>query len=375
MPIKNTYFFNKFILFLYFTGIKHIWGKLRRCNSGNLEEYLLDDSFRRGSNIRSTTNGRIEYPTKLNEASLKSYRLWNLQDICNWLSHLQMDIYINDCRRWLGKGNHQDIFDVSPIDISRELNLKHQLHRKKIILALNELVGKETDITATNAGKLNNIWVIRWLDDIGLPQYKDTFMEAIIDGRMLHKLTMDDLNQLQVTSSLHIASIKNAIFVSGRLNNWKPDSLIRRSKEDNSSNENSKVYLWTAHRVMEWLKAVDLAEYAPNLRGAGVHGGLIYFEPRFNADLLADLLSIPSSKTLLRRHLATHFKELLGHEKIKEKRDAESNPNIQSLTIAAKMKFPKKTQFSLKRRKSSKSAENIDWSDYVCPMNFSTKQN
>lgn len=26
---------------------------------------------------------------------------------------------------------------------------------------------------------------------------------------------------------------------------------------------------------MEWLRAVDLAEYAPNLRGSGVHGGLI----------------------------------------------------------------------------------------------------
>ena len=26
---------------------------------------------------------------------------------------------------------------------------------------------------------------------------------------------------------------------------------------------------------MEWLRSVDLAEYAPNLRGSGVHGGLI----------------------------------------------------------------------------------------------------
>lgn len=32
---------------------------------------------------------------------------------------------------------------------------------------------------------------------------------------------------------------------------------------------------WSNHRVMEWLRAVDLAEYAPNLRGSGVHGGLI----------------------------------------------------------------------------------------------------
>ena len=29
-----------------------------------------------------------------------------------------------------------------------------------------------------------------WLDDIGLPQYKDQFLEARIDGRMLHLLTV-----------------------------------------------------------------------------------------------------------------------------------------------------------------------------------------
>lgn len=26
---------------------------------------------------------------------------------------------------------------------------------------------------------------------------------------------------------------------------------------------------WSSHRVMQWLKEIDLAEYAPNLRGAG----------------------------------------------------------------------------------------------------------
>lgn len=37
----------------------------------------------------------------------------------------------------------------------------------------------------------------------------------------------------------------------------------------------SEVVQWSNHCVMEWLRAVDLAEYAPNLRGSGVHGGLI----------------------------------------------------------------------------------------------------
>ena len=38
----------------------------------------------------------------------------------------------------------------------------------------------------------------RWLDDVGLPQYKDAFMEARVDGRVLNYLTVDDLFQLKV---------------------------------------------------------------------------------------------------------------------------------------------------------------------------------
>ena len=34
-------------------------------------------------------------------------------------------------------------------------------------------------------------------------------------------------------------------------------------------------------RVMEWLRHVDLSEYAPNLRGSGVHGALLVFESRW----------------------------------------------------------------------------------------------
>jgi len=33
-------------------------------------------------------------------------------------------------------------------------------------------------------------WICKWLDDIGLPQYKDQFYEAKIDGRMLNYLTV-----------------------------------------------------------------------------------------------------------------------------------------------------------------------------------------
>lgn len=61
-------------------------------------------------------------------------------------------------------------------------------------------------------------------------------------------------------------------------------------------------------------------------------------EPRFTAELLASLLSIPPSKTLLRRHLNTHFKELLGRECIQEKREAEATLGYVPLSATTKVK-------------------------------------
>ena len=46
------------------------------------------------------------------------------------------------------------------------------------------------------------------------------------------------------------------------------------AQNQKSTNPNDIVY-WTNHRVMEWLRSVDLSEYAPNLRGSGVHGALM----------------------------------------------------------------------------------------------------
>jgi len=273
-------------------------------------------------------------------------------------------------RKWLKSDPTVCFFTASPVDIERELHLKSALHRKKILLAIDDITGKEFDELTIKAANLDVAWVLRWLDDIGLPQYKDYFLQAKVDGRMLHRLTLEDLSQLHVSSCLHIASLRCGILCMRRLS-WDAEGLIRRSTKlsENTSTDKESVDLWTAHRVMEWLKTIDLSEYAPNLRGAGVHGALMLYEPRFNADLLADLLSIPPSKSLLRRHLAMHFKELVGRTIIHCKRDAEAAPGYLPLTITAKLKPPKRSQFTLKRRKSTKGQSEIDWNDLVCPMN------
>lgn len=63
------------------------------------------------------------------------------------------------------------------------------MHRKKLLLAVSGAKEQAGDVVEP-AGKLDHQWVIRWLDDIGLPQYKDAFFDARIDGRMLHHLTL-----------------------------------------------------------------------------------------------------------------------------------------------------------------------------------------
>lgn len=193
---------------------------------------------------------------------------------------------------------------------------------------------------------------MRWLDDVGLPQHKDTFSNARIDGRMLHRLTMEDLVTLHINSSLHAASLRRGIQVM-RENKWNPESLIRRSSnaDDPSASDDDrtkKVHLWTAHRVMEWLRIINLAEYAPNLRGAGVHGALMMYEDRFNDEILADLLSIPATKSLIRRHLGIHFKDLLGRDVIQKKRQAETTLGFQPLTLTSKIKVIQRVALSVR---------------------------
>ena len=61
-------------------------------------------------------------------------------------------------------------------------------------------------------------------------------------------------------------------------------------------------------------------------------------EPRFNVETMAQLLNIPQSKTLLRRHLATHFNLLIGAEAQRQKRDAMELPDYVLLTATAKVK-------------------------------------
>uniref|UniRef100_A0A0K8SU01 SAM domain-containing protein n=1 Tax=Lygus hesperus TaxID=30085 RepID=A0A0K8SU01_LYGHE len=342
-------------------GIRKIFGKMKRSGSGNLDDIPSDEPFTRGG-VRSTAGPRLCGNSQAIRND-KPFSEWSSENICEWLKEMGLDSSVPEARRWVKSG--QMLLTATPHEIDKELNVKSGLLRKKLHLALEAERGPNAaDPMLDCAGRLEPGWVLRWLDDIGLPQYKGSFMSARLDGRVLHRLSLDDLQGLHINLALHVASIKAGIHVL-RKEKFDPHCLIRRSDPENETED--RVELWTNHRVMEWLRVVDLAEYAPNLRGSGVHGGLMVHEDRFTETLLASVLSIPSEKTLLRRHLATHFKELLGADIIQKKREAETTLGYIPLTLSLKAKVPKKSQFTLKRKKSKYEDEE----ELVCPLNDS----
>ncbi|XP_014031337.1 liprin-beta-2 isoform X1 [Salmo salar] len=341
-------------------SIRKLWGKIRRTQSGGLQgEDLEPNHFRRGG-LRATAGPRLtrtpESGSTVRDMNTP-FSQWTREQVCGWLEDYGLGQYVNLTRQWVDNG--QTLLSARPQDFEKEMGLKHPLHRKKLQLALRGFSTKAME----KSSELDHIWVTRWLDDIGLPQYKDQFHEGRVDGRMLQYLTVNDLLFLKVTSQLHHLSIKCAIHVL-HVNKFNPHCLRRRPGEERNPSP-SEVIQWSNHRVMEWLRAVDLAEYAPNLRGSGVHGGLIILELRFSSETLAMLLNIPPQKTLLRRHLATAFTALVGTQASLEKREYANATGHAPLTTAAKVR-PKKlgfTHFShLRKRRPD------DLADYICPI-------
>uniref|UniRef100_A0A8C9DJX8 PPFIA binding protein 2 n=1 Tax=Prolemur simus TaxID=1328070 RepID=A0A8C9DJX8_PROSS len=341
-------------------GIKKFWGKIRRTQSGNFNTDVPGMAeFRRGG-LRATAGPRLSRTrdSKGQKSDANApFAQWSTERVCAWLEDFGLAQYVIFARQWVSSGH--TLLTATPQDMEKELGIKHPLHRKKLVLAVKAINAKQEEKSAL----LDHIWVTRWLDDIGLPQYKDQFHESRVDGRMLQYLTVNDLLFLKVTSQLHHLSIKCAIHVL-HVNKFNPHCLHRRPA-DESNLSPSEVVQWSNHRVMEWLRSVDLAEYAPNLRGSGVHGGLIILEPRFTGDTLAMLLNIPPQKTLLRRHLTTKFNALIGPEAEQEKRDKMASPAYTPLTTTAKVR-PRKLGFShfgnIRKKKFDEST------DYICPM-------
>ncbi|KAI3381327.1 hypothetical protein SNEBB_009302 [Seison nebaliae] len=342
--------------------------------------------------IRNTNFSYLELPKEVNQLQMLCSKVgilnWTIDNICDWITiDILLDYYVADIRRWLeskmnkSNKNHQQtsnriiiqpiihLLRATPDQMEHEMKISNYLHQRKLIISIYTLVvlplkrrnGDNIEPLGIPESALNldTQTISRWLDDIGLSQYKELFEQAKVDGVMLHYLNKNDLMNMKILNEMHIVSIRRAIQLL-RVSNYNLNCLKRRScrqeKEmlklqskctmvfcPTKENISRQVIHWTCHRVMEWLRTVDLAEYSSNLRGSGVHGALMILEPRFTGETFAKILNIPHSKSLIRRHLTQNFHSLIGKEALLRKQ------HVDCLNPITKIKIHKRNTLFSKR--------------------------
>ncbi|NWU91212.1 LIPA2 protein, partial [Upupa epops] len=74
------------------------------------------------------------------------------------------------------------------------------------------------------------------------------------------------------------------------------------------------VLVWSNDRVIRWIQAIGLREYANNILESGVHGSLIALDENFDYSSLALLLQIPTQNTQASLLLILLARQILERE-------------------------------------------------------------
>ncbi|XP_041712845.2 kazrin-A-like [Coregonus clupeaformis] len=236
--------------------------------------------------------------------------LWRAGTVQAWLEVIMaMPMYIRACSENVKSG--KVLLGLSDEDLELGLGVTSSMHRRKLRLAINDYRDAENGRGLSKAADLDHHWVAKaWLNDVGLPQYSQAFHTHLVDGRMLNSLTQRDLERsLNVTKKAHQVSLLLGIELLYMLNFDKEALQARRAQ---CEHQNLDPLVWTCHRVVKWVRDIDLKEFADSLQNSGVHGAVMVLDPSFNMDSMATALGILGNKHMIRHHLTEEMKALIS---------------------------------------------------------------
>ncbi|XP_030230752.1 kazrin-A isoform X2 [Gadus morhua] len=246
--------------------------------------------------------------------------MWRAGAVQAWLEVVMaMPMYTRACSENVRSG--KVLLGLTDDDLEVGLGISNPIHHRKLKLAIEDYRKAEGGHRLSHASELDPHWVsCSWLDDVGLPQYAQSFQDQLVDGRVLGSLSRRDLEQhLGVRERDHQHSLLLAVQLLQQLNFDKEALQARRAKCEPQDHD---LVVWTCHRVMKWIRDIDLREYADNLKGKGIHGALMALDPSFDTDTMARVLGIPLNKHMLHRHLYQEMRLLSVPHSAEQERES-----------------------------------------------------
>uniref|UniRef100_A0A3B3XNE4 SAM domain-containing protein n=1 Tax=Poecilia mexicana TaxID=48701 RepID=A0A3B3XNE4_9TELE len=284
-------------------------GSLSRVFTRGKQRKSLDPGLFDDSDTQHSMSDGEEQLDRLQQAELTRTTCmshWRAGAVQAWMEVVMgMPMYIRACSENVKSG--KVLLSLTDEDLELGLGIGNQIHRRKVRLAIEDYRRAEGELS--KASELDHHWVsTSWLSDVGLPQYSQTFQTNLVDGRVLNSLSRRDLERfLNIGDHFHQTSLLLAIQLLQMLSFDKEALQLRRLK---CEHENRDPLVWTCHRVMKWIKDIDLKEFAENLQGKGIHGAVMALDQSFDTEALANALGIPSNKHMLHRHLYEEMKSL-----------------------------------------------------------------